>query len=261
MLPKKKQLAVLVTLALSGAHIHAQEATDEQTSETEAQNMEVIEVSGFRGSLNKSLMEKRTSVNSKESIVAQDIGKFPDLNIAESIQRVPGVAISREGGEGRQITLRGLSPSFTRTTLNGMEVPASTDGTDSGGGVNGGRGFDFNIFASELFNRVDIQKSPTASMEEGGIAGTVDLYSAKPFDYDGFKFVSSLQGGYNSITEKTDPRAAFMISNRFADDKVGVLFSAAFSERTVRQEGFGTVRWTTPVRWRWHLWRYIKHGC
>jgi len=129
MLPKKKQLAVLVTLALSGAHIHAQEATDEQASETEAQNMEVIEVSGFRGSLNKSLMEKRTSVNSKESIVAQDIGKFPDLNIAESIQRVPGVAISREGGEGRQITLRGLSPSFTRTTLNGMEVPASTDGT------------------------------------------------------------------------------------------------------------------------------------
>jgi len=248
MLPKKKQLAVLVTLALSGAHIHAQEATDEQASETEAQNMEVIEVSGFRGSLNKSLMEKRTSVNSKESIVAQDIGKFPDLNIAESIQRVPGVAISREGGEGRQITLRGLSPSFTRTTLNGMEVPASTDGTDSGGGVNGGRGFDFNIFASELFNRVDIQKSPTASMEEGGIAGTVDLYSAKPFDYDGFKFVSSLQGGYNSITEETDPRAAFMISNRFADDKVGVLFSAAFSERTVRQEGFGTVRWTTPVR-------------
>ena len=83
MLPKKKQLAVLVTLALSGAQIHAQEATDEQASETEAQNMEVIEVSGFRGSLNKSLMEKRTSVNSKESIVAQDIGKFPDLNIAE----------------------------------------------------------------------------------------------------------------------------------------------------------------------------------
>ena len=247
MIPKKKQLAILVTLAMSGIQVQAQEAENTATAADE-KAIEVIEVSGFRGSLNKSLLEKRTSVNSKESIVAQDIGKFPDLNIAESIQRVPGVAISREGGEGRQITLRGLSPSFTRTTLNGMEVPASTDGTDSGGGVNGGRGFDFNIFASELFNRVDIQKSPTASMEEGGIAGTVDLYSAKPFDYDGFKFVSSLQGGYNSITEEVDPRAAFMVSNRFADDKIGVLFSAAFSERTVRQEGYGTVRWTTPVR-------------
>lgn len=248
MFTKRKQLAVLVTLALSGAQVYAQEATEEDSDDTEEKNMEVIEVSGFRGSLNKSLMEKRTSVNSKESIIAQDIGKFPDLNIAESIQRVPGVAISREGGEGRQITLRGLSPSFTRSTLNGMEVPASTDGTDSGGGVNGGRGFDFNIFASELFNRVDIQKSPTASMEEGGIAGTVDLYSAKPFDYDGFKFMSSVQGGYNDITDEIDPRAAFMISDRFADDKIGVLLSAAFSERTVRQEGFGTVRWTTPVR-------------
>ena len=247
MIPKKKQLAILVTLAMSGIQVQAQEAENAAAAADE-KAIEVIEVSGFRGSLNKSLLEKRTSVNSKESIVAQDIGKFPDLNIAESIQRVPGVAISREGGEGRQITLRGLSPSFTRTTLNGMEVPASTDGTDSGGGVNGGRGFDFNIFASELFNRVDIQKSPTASMEEGGIAGTVDLYSAKPFDYDGFKFVSSLQGGYNSITEEVDPRAAFMVSNRFADDKIGVLFSAAFSERTVRQEGYGTVRWTTPVR-------------
>ncbi|MDP2536270.1 TonB-dependent receptor [Alteromonas stellipolaris] len=247
MVLRRKQLAVLVALALSGAHVNAQQVAIE-SAEPQDENLEIIEVSGFRGSLNKSLMEKRTSVNNKESIVAEDIGKFPDLNIAESIQRVPGVAISREGGEGRQITLRGLSPSFTRTTLNGMEVPASTDGTDSGGGVNGGRGFDFNVFASELFNRVDIQKSPTASMEEGGIAGTVDLYSAKPFDYEGFKLVTSVQGGYNNVTEETDPRAAFMISNRFADDKIGVLFSAAMSERTVRQEGFGTVRWTNPVQ-------------
>ena len=134
MIPKKKQLAILVTLAMSGIQVQAQEAENAATAADE-KAIEVIEVSGFRGSLNKSLLEKRTSVNSKESIVAQDIGKFPDLNIAESIQRVPGVAISREGGEGRQITLRGLSPSFTRTTLNGMEVPASTDGTDSGGGV------------------------------------------------------------------------------------------------------------------------------
>ncbi|MGQ8364984.1 TonB-dependent receptor [Glaciecola sp. 1036] len=242
---KKSNIAILVGLAMAGTIVQAQES-EEVDSSPEAQ-LEVIEVTGFRGSLNKSLLEKRTSVNNKETIVAEDIGKFPDLNIAESIQRLPGVAISREGGEGRQITLRGLSPSFTRTTLNGMEVPASTDGTDSGGGVNGGRGFDYNVFASELFNRVDVQKSPVASMEEGGIAGTVDLYSAKPFDYDGFKVAASLQGGYNSITEEVDPRAAFLISNTFADNTIGVLFSAAMSDRTVRQEGYGTVRWTTPV--------------
>ena len=112
MKPKKKQLAILISLAIAGMQLEAQESLEASSADASAQDMEVIEVSGFRGSLNKSLMEKRTSVNSKESIVAQDIGKFPDLNIAESIQRVPGVAISREGGEGRQITLRGLSPSL-----------------------------------------------------------------------------------------------------------------------------------------------------
>lgn len=248
MLHTKNKLAVLIALAMSGGHLHAQESTSEESSTAESEEFEVIQVQGYRGSLTKSLMEKRSSVNAKESIAAEDIGKFPDLNIAESIQRVPGVAISREGGEGRQITLRGLGPTFTRTTLNGMEIPSSTDGTDSGGGVNGGRSFDFNVFASELFNRVDIQKSPTASMEEGGIAGTVDLYSAKPFDNPGFHIAASAQGGYNENTEEVDPRMAFMISDTFNDDTFGALLSIASSERTVRQEGFGTVRWTTPVR-------------
>ncbi|WP_224745848.1 TonB-dependent receptor [Neiella litorisoli] len=223
-------------------------AAEPATAEDAASgDVEIIHVKGFRGSLNKAMFEKRASTNVKDSIMSEDIGKFPDLNIAESLQRVPGVAISREGGEGRQITLRGLSPSFTRSTLNGMEVPSSTDGTDSGGGVNNGRGFDFNVFASELFNRVDINKSPTASMEEGGIAGTVDLYSAKPFDSMGFHLAASGQLGYNDLSEEKDPRVSAMISNTFMDDTVGVLLSAAYSERTVRQEGFGTVRWTNPV--------------
>ncbi|QJR80157.1 TonB-dependent receptor [Alteromonas pelagimontana] len=237
--------AILLALGISHAPaVLAQETTSKTPSEAD---IEVIEVGGFRGALNRALFEKRSAVTSKETILSEDIGKFPDLNIAESLQRVPGVAISREGGEGRQITLRGLGPAFTRTTLNGMEVPASTDGTDSGGGVNGGRAFDFNVFASELFNRVDIQKTSTASTEEGGIAGTVDLYSAKPFSNPGFHVTAAGQGGYNDVTEEVDPRMVFMISNTFADDTIGALFSVAKSERTVRQEGYGTVRWTTPV--------------
>jgi len=209
--------------------------------------MEEVLVTGFRGSLAEARDLKRHAPNVRESIMAEDIGKFPDLNIAEAIQRVPGVAISREGGEGRNITLRGFAPQFTRTTLNGMEVPAGSDGLDSGGiTVNSGRAFDFHVFASELFNRVDIHKTQTASLEEGGIAGTVALYSAKPFDYEGFNSSVSLQGGYNDFTEETDPRFAMLVSNTFADGKFGVLGSVAYSERTVRQEGFGSVRWTSP---------------
>ncbi|MFC3114424.1 TonB-dependent receptor [Cellvibrio fontiphilus] len=239
----KNKLSTAVVLAISSL------ATAQTLAqESQAKDIEELVVTGYRGSLLKSLDEKRNSINAKESIMAEDIGKFPDLNIAESIQRVPGVAISREGGEGRNITLRGFSPSFTRTTLNGMEVPAGSDGLDSGGvTINASRAFDFHVFASELFNRVDIQKTSTASMEEGGIAGTVDLYSAKPFDFDGFKAAASLQNGYNDLSKESDPRLALMVSDTFLDDTLGALFSVAYSDRTVRQEGFGTVRWTTPV--------------
>ncbi len=216
-------------------------------AETETEPLQEIVVTGFRSSLAKAIDQKRDAFNVRESIMAEDIGKFPDLNIAESIQRVPGVAISREGGEGRNITLRGFAPEFTQTTLNGMQVPAGSDGLDSGGiTVNSGRAFDFHVFASELFNRIDIQKTTTASMEEGGIAGTVDLYSAKPFDSEGLQALVSLQDGYNGLTEEHDPRVALMVSNTFADGKLGALASVAYSERTVRQEGFGSVRWTSP---------------
>jgi TonB-dependent receptor len=223
-----------------------QAAAEGAMQDAPVQQPEIV-VSGFRGSLVRAQDIKRKSINLTESILAEDMAKMPDLNLSESIQRLPGVAISREGGEGRNITLRGFAPDFTRTTLNGMEVPASSDGLDSGGfTINAGRAFDFHIFASELFNRVDVQKTQRASIEEGGIAGTVDLYSAKPFDFNKPQAVISAQGGYNSITRKVDPRVTAMLSDQFADGKVGVLVSAAYSERTVYQEGFGSVRWTSP---------------
>lgn len=241
---KMKPLAVALALALAlPAGVQAQNS--ENTSDR-GMVEEVIITGRFASSLADALNAKRSAVNSRESIMAEDIGKMPDLNLAESMQRVPGVAISREGGEGRQITVRGLGPEFTRTTLNGMEVPASTDGLDSSGALNSSRAFDFNVFASEMFNRIDIHKTPTASVEEGGIAGTVDLYTGKPFDMPGFHASVSGQAAYNDMGGDIDPRVAAMVSNTFADDTVGVLFSIAQTKRNVRQEGFGTVRYTSP---------------
>ncbi|RVQ68804.1 TonB-dependent receptor [Croceicoccus ponticola] len=237
-------LGALSIAMLAGNPAMAQDVAATATAEDDGN---VIVVSGFRQSLVEAQEIKRNSANVIESIVAEDIAKMPDLNIAESIQRIPGVAVSREGGEGRNITLRGFAPDFTRTTLNGMEVPASSDGLDSGGfTINAGRSFDFHIFASELFNRIDVQKSQRASIEEGGIAGTVDLYTAHPFDFDGLTIVGSGQAGYNTLSHKIDPRVTFMAADTFADGTIGVLFSAAYSQRTVRQEGFGTVRYTSP---------------
>lgn len=208
--------------------------------------LEEIVVKGFRSSIEAALDAKRESANSIEKIVAEDIGKMPDLNLAESLQRVPGVAITREGGEGRQITVRGLGPGYTRTTLNGMEVPASTGGLDSSGGVNRSRSFDFNVFASELFNSITINKSPRASIEEGGLAATVDLSTPKPFNNPGLHVSASGQLTIENISEESDPRVALLFSQTFADDTVGILLSYANSERHVQQEGWGSVRWSFP---------------
>ena len=207
---------------------------------------EEIVITGFRYSLQESVELKREAVNTRDSIVVEDIAKMPDLNLAEAIQRVPGVAIVREGGEGRQMSLRGLGPAFTRVTLNGMEVPASSAGLDSSGGTNRGRAFDFNVFSAELFNRIDINKSAVASIEEGGVAGTVEMYTARPLDNPGFRGAATLQGAYNDLSDSTDPRATFTISTTNKAETIGFLFSGAYTERTSWQDGFGTVRWSKP---------------
>jgi len=235
----KTKLSVCVALAtgLGSSAVISQE---------EPEVLEEVIVTGFRQSLEAAADLKRYTANVTDSIVAEDIGKMPDLNLAESLQRVPGVAITREGGEGRNITVRGLGPDFTRVTLNGMEVPASTGGLDSSGGVNRGRSFDFNIFGSELFNRITINKSGVAHIEEGGLAATVELYSHKPLDNPGRKILLSGQGAYNLDTDELDPRFTGLFSQTFADDTIGVLVAYTESQRTVQQDGFGTVRWTSP---------------
>lgn len=239
----RKAFCIAAAIALSPSAVLAQQGG---AVSNESEVLEEVVVKGYRQSLVAARDLKRASANFTDSIVAEDIGKMPDLNLAESLQRVPGVAITREGGEGRNITVRGLGPGFTRVTLNGMEVPASTGGLDSSGGVNRGRSFDFNVFGSELFNRITINKSGVASIEEGGLASTVELYSLKPFDQPGRRALVSVQGSYNADSEETTPRATVLYSQTFADDTFGALFSLTTSERVIHQNGFGTVRWTSP---------------
>jgi iron complex outermembrane recepter protein len=230
--------AILSLASLTAYTAVAQVATDESEGEIE----EVV-VTGFRQSLNAALGEKRDAVGAVDSIVAEDIADFPDLNLAESLQRVPGVSIARDAGEGRQISVRGLGPQFTRVRINGMEAMSANGGTDASGGTNRDRSFDFNTFASELFNSITIRKTAAAETEEGSLGATVDLRAARPFDYDEFTVVTSVQGSYNDISEDVDPRGAFLISNTFADGKFGALLSVAYTKRQLLDEGASTVRW------------------
>jgi len=216
----------------------AQQATDGVVEE--------IIVTGFRGSLNAALDVKRDAVGAVDAIVAEDIADFPDLNLAESLQRIPGVSIARDAGEGRTITVRGLSPEFTRVRLNGMEAMSANGGTDAAGGTNRGRGFDFNTFASEIFNSITVRKTSTADIDEGSLGATVELRTARPFDYEGATLVTSVQGMYNDLSDNLDPRAAFLISNTFADGRFGALLSVAYTERELQDVGASTVRWGRP---------------
>jgi iron complex outermembrane receptor protein len=208
---------------------------------------EIVVTGSYRASLASALDVKRNSANAVDSIKAEDIADFPDNNLAESLQRIPGVAITRSGGEGRGISVRGLGPDYTRVRINGVEAISTTGGTDATGGTNRSRGFDFNTFSSDLFSNLTVNKTAMASIEEGSLGATVDLKTAQPFDYNDFVFTSSAQLGYNESAEESDPTAAFLISNVFADGKLGALFSLSYSERSVRDEGSSTVRWANAA--------------
>ena len=218
-------------------------AQDTAATQDDASTAGDIIVTGFRGSLAKALNQKKNEAAATDSILAEDIGKFPDLNLSESIQRIPGVALLRDGGEGRTISVRGLGPQFTRVRINGLEAIATAGGSDPSGGTNRGRGFDFNVFAADLFNSITVRKSSEAVTEEGSLGATVDLRTARPFDYNGFTMVASAQGSYNDLNQKATPRAAFMISDTFMDGVFGALLSVAYTKRKLIEEGFSTVRW------------------
>ena len=151
------------------------------------------------------------------------------------------MAINREAGEGRRITLRGLGPDFTRVQLNGMEVLGNVDSAmDSRGQRSRDRAFDFNIFASELFSRVEVEKSYQASQAEGGMAGTVGLFTAKPLEQkQGLTGAISAKLGTNSFTKDAQPRVAAMLSQNWGD-QFGILVSVAYSKRKTEEQGYNT---------------------
>jgi iron complex outermembrane receptor protein len=200
-----------------------------------------IVVTGFRASLNAALNLKRESVSAVDAIVAEDIARFPDQNLAEALQRIPGIAIQRDAGEGRAITVRGLSAQFTRVRINNMEaITTSSDGA----AANRDRQFDFNVFASELFTSVVVHKTAEASLDEGSLGAVVDLNTGNPIgNHPGFTFAVSAQGAYNDLSDNVAPRVAGLIGYRNPEGTVGVSLSAAYSHTDTLELGNNTVRW------------------
>ncbi len=230
---------------LAAAHAAAQEAPAPAPAQPASDEVEAIVVTGFRASLQSAINLKRNESGVVDAIKAEDIAQFPDLNLAESLQRIPGVSISRINGEGRQITVRGLGSEYTRVRINGMEAISTTGGTANSGGTNRGRGFDFNVFASDLFNSIAVRKTASADVEEGSLGATVDLTTARAFDSRKPQLVLSAGASYNDLSEKTTPRVSVLASNTFFDGKVGALISVAYEERHLKEEGANITRWAT----------------
>ncbi|WP_331345547.1 TonB-dependent receptor [Cellvibrio sp. UBA7661] len=212
----RMSLAVVAAMAstLTLGSVHAAESDDA--------NLEEVVVTGIAASLSRSIDKKRNSDLVADSITAEDLGKFPDNNIADSLQRIPGVAIDRAGGEGRFVSIRGLGPDFSAVLINGRS-PASE---------NEERAFSFDTLASELVRTVDVFKTSNPGLKEGGLGGTINIVTARPFDFDGFHAAGSIKGMYEENSEDTSPQASFVVSNTFNDDKFGVLASVTYQERS-----------------------------
>ena len=219
-------LAAAATMALGQNAGAAQEAVVEE-----------VVVMGIRGSLQRGMDTKRDSGGVVDSISAEGIGKFPDTNIAESLQRITGVSIDRSGGEGQSITVRGFGPQFNTVLVNGRQI-ASESQT---------RGFSFDTVAAELVSGIDVHKTSNATTQSGGIGSTVNIRTARPFDSMGLKLAGSIKGLYEENSEETAPQFSGLISNTFADDRFGVLLAVSHQERDVRIDSARTDGWLENV--------------
>ncbi len=219
---------------------------DQGKADQSAKTLGAVNVSGsYRSSIQFSTDAKRDATNVTDSVFAEDIGKFPDTNIAESLTRVPGVQLTRDvDGEGVNVQIRGLGTDFTKILLNGSQLAVA-----SAGGLNAqnqNREVDLDLLPTEFFTQLTVNKTPTPSMTEGGIAGVVDMRTTRPFDNPGTHLTYSAQASYNSIGSNVRPRGALIGSWTNADNTFGALVGVQASNNDYDVRGFETVGWTTP---------------
>ncbi|NII11396.1 TonB-dependent receptor [Oleiagrimonas sp. C23AA] len=221
----------------------AQSKASKKKKKQAAQNLAAVTVTGIRGSIANSLAIKQNASDLVEVISAEDIGKLPDASIAESLSRLPGLATQRgTDGHANEISIRGLAPNFTGTTINGREE--ATTGEN--------RGVQFDQFPAELINGVTVYKTPDASLVGQGLAGTVDLHTIKPLDYNGMKMVANVRGERTSNgklmdgvgVSDTGHRASFSFIDQFLDHTLGVAVGVAQLDSPSQQKQYQSWWWS-----------------
>lgn len=226
----KSLLAKSISIMLGTAIIAPVVAEEASTEE-----IEVIEVTGMRQSMQESMSIKRESAGIVDAISAEDIGKFPDTNLAESLQRITGVSISRSNGEGSEVTVRGFGADKNMVTLNGRMMPAANAFGDPDGGYQGtSRAFDFANLASESVRSVEVYKTSKASIATGGIGATINILTAKPLDSEGFVAnigAKAIMDTTNRTGDDITPEISGIFSFTNDDSTWGVGLTVSHQER------------------------------
>jgi TonB-dependent receptor len=236
MLFKKNVLSNSVAVALVGSTMPSFSQAEELEIE------EVIVEGGIRASLKKSMDIKRDTAGVADAISAEDMGKFPDTNLAEALQRITGVSIDRSRGEGSKVTVRGFGPEYNMVTLNGRQMP--THSGDS-------RSFDFGDLASEGVAAVVVNKTGDASVPSGGIGSLINIISTKPLEA-GYVRSFGAKAMYDTSVigtdeERTSPEISGLISDTFFDDMLGVSLSLSYQERKNADRNAGVSGWKTFI--------------
>lgn len=229
--------SMLATLTLSAATAFGQEAATTPAA-TNSESLEEVTVTGYRNSIEESLEQKREANAFVDVINAEDVGKFPDKNVADSLQRVPGIVITRDGGEGSRVSIRGLQADLTLTQLNGNFI-ASADSLDPS------RSFNYLLLPSNMIASLEVFKSPEARIDEGGVGGTVILRTREPLDLPAWSGSVSAEGTDSDTTREIDPQVSGQISWKNQAETFGLFAGATSQKRTNRE-----LRASTET-WRW----------
>ncbi len=233
---KKTRIAASVSLLLGASMSFATHAQEVEAEPAAANNVEVIQVKGIRGSLARAMDMKREGRGVMDAISAEEMGKFPDTNLAESLQRITGVTISRSNGEGNEITVRGFGPSFNLMTLNGRQMP----------GTGNTRSYALENLSSEGVSALEVFKTSRAELPSGGIGAIVNIVTTKPLDSPGLKYSVSAKGILDTSNvegEDVTPELAAVYSNTFADDTFGVAISLSHQGRDFQQQSANIPGW------------------
>jgi len=200
-----------------------------------AATLDTVQVTGVRSSLQKSQIIKQDFIGTVDAVSAEDVGKFPDQNVADALQRVPGISVDRSGGESRFITVRGFGPEFNTVLLNGRTMATDV----------AGREFSFDILPSELISAAEVQKTSTADSLEGSIGATVNIRTQRPLDNPGLHVSAAVAGTYDSMSGNTKPKVSGLISKTNADGTMGGLLSVVRYQRNHITEMATTYGWVT----------------